>query len=206
MDLTRAQRKAAFAVIVAALTGLAVFLFFPGTQAAPTAPPPRSADHHSAAPRQPVAPPTPSSAGAAGVNIYQWLPFSQAGLSAAASTVRTFLADYATYTYTESAPAYVGRMRSLITPELAATLSRGYATPGVAQIRARQKQSASGRGVITALRAFGPSSMTFVATVTQQTTGTQGKAQQTSDYAVTVAGAGATWLVNDIELASAGNS
>ncbi|HEV2375671.1 MAG TPA: hypothetical protein VGS19_26345 [Streptosporangiaceae bacterium] len=207
MDLNPAQRKAAFAVIVLALVGLGVFLLFSGRPAAQTAgTPPHSSDHRPAAQQSANIPPTQPAGGQGGVNIYQWLPFSQAGLSAAASTVRAFLGDYATYTYSESAQAYVARMRSLITPELAATLTRGYATPGVAQLRTQQKQSASGHGVITALRTFGPSSLTFVAAVTQQTTGTQGRAQQTTDYAVTVAGAGDTWQVADIELASAGNA
>ena len=206
MDLTPAQRKAAFAAIVLALTGLGVFLLLSGRPAAGT--PPRSSNQHPAARQTPSTPVTPATGttGQGGVNIYQWLPFSQAGLSAAATTVQAFLTDYTTYTYSETAQSYVGRMRGLVTRPLAVTLQSDYATPGVAQLRSQQKQSASGHGVITQLRAFGQSSLTFVAVVTVQTTGTQGRAQQTHDYAVTVTGAGTNWQVNDIEYASAGNS
>ena len=125
--------------------------------------------------------------------------------------VRQFCADYTTYSYTENAAGYVGRMRGLVTPSLATTLARGYATPGVAQVRIRQKQTASGSGVITALRAFGPSSLIFLVTVTQKTYSSQGTGGTTasvnsSDYAITIAQFGSGWQVNDIQLASAGNS
>jgi hypothetical protein len=145
------------------------------------------------------------------VNIYQLLPFSQADLTEAAGVVRRFCSDYATYSYTESAGSYVGRMRGLITPELAATLAQDYATPGVAQTRTQQKQTATGSGAITALRAFGASSLTFLVALNQKTSSTpQGgttKAHTASgDYAITIARSGSGWQVNDIQLASAGNS
>jgi len=214
MELSPAQRKLAFAIIVLALAGLGVFLLWPspatahrrGT-AAPSATATPPARHSLAA-----APATGSPAAPAGaVNIYQWLPFSQADLVAAAGVVRRFATDYATYSYTQSAGSYVGRMNGLVTPTLSATLARGFATPGLAQVRTQQKQSASGSGVITALRAFGPSSFTFVVTLTQQTysTGRTGKtssAVTTGSYAITVERAGSSWQVNDIQLASAGNS
>ncbi len=145
------------------------------------------------------------------MNIYQWLPFSQADLVAAAGVVRQFAADYATYSYAQSADSYVGRMRGLITPSLSGVLAAGFATPGVTRVRTQQKQSASGSGVITALRAFGPSSLTFVVTLTQKTyrtgrTGTTTSAVSTGSYAITAQRAGSGWQVNDIQLASAGNS
>jgi hypothetical protein len=216
MDLTPLQRKAAFVVIVLALAGLGVFLLVPGSPAArgqprgshrpaATLPPPATAP---AVGTSPAATNPPAAGGTPGapVNIYRWLPFSQAGLAAAAAVVRSFTTDYATYRYTESAAGYVGLMRGLVTGQLSATLARGYATPGLAQQRVQQKKSATGTGQITALRAFGPASLIFVVTVTQQTTSTQGKTRLTTDYAVTVTGAGTHWQVSDIELASAGNS
>jgi hypothetical protein len=213
MDLTSAQRKTAFALIVLALAGLGAFLLWPRSSppahhAGPTArgvastpaPPPAS----------PAATGTPAAAGSP-VNIYQLLPFTQADLSQAAGVVRQFCTYYATYSYTESASSYVGRMRSLVTPELAATLEQDWATPGVAQSRTQQKQSATGSGVITALRAFGSSSLTFVVTLNQKTNSTQRTGKTTShlvsgDYAITAAQSGSGWQVNDIQLASAGNS
>jgi hypothetical protein len=211
MDLTPLQRKAAFAVIVLALAGLGIFLLVPGSPAARSRP---RGGHRPAAtspaPATAPAPDTPAAAAAAPgsppVNIYRWLPFSQAGLAAAAAVVGSFSADYATYRYTESATAYVSGMHGLVTSELSATLARGYSTPGLAQQRIQQKKSATGTGRITALRAFGPSSLTFVVAVTQQTTSTRGKTRLTTDYAVTATGTGTHWQVSDIELATAGNS
>jgi hypothetical protein len=209
MDLTPGQRKAVFAGIVLALAALGAFLILPGSLLSHG----RAQDRPAAATRPlKSAPPTPAGLGGAtpptatGVNIYQWLPFSQAGLAAAADVVRQFAADYSTYSYTESPASYGGRMASLVTQQLAVTLERAYATPGVAQLRARQKQVYSGTGRITSLRAFGTSSLTFVVAVTQQVTGTRGTSHSTVGYAVTVAGAGTHWQVNDVEPASAGNT
>ncbi len=212
MDLTSAQRKMAFVVIVLALAGLGAFLLWPRPSPAASA--------HAAHPATSAPAPVPSSSPAApaspvpsgpGVNIYQLLPFTQADLTDAAGVVRQFCSDYATYSYTESADSYVGRMRSLITSELAATLAQDYATPGVAQTRTQQKQTATGSGAITALRAFGPSSLTFVVTLNQKTYSTPQSGKTTAhtasgDYAITLARSGSGWQVNDIQLASAGNS
>lgn len=213
MDLTSAQRRIAFALIVLALAGLGAFLLWPRSSSPPHQAGP-TAHGVASTPAQPPASPAPTGAPApAGspVNIYQLLPFTQADLSQAAGVVRQFCTDYATYSYTESASSYVSRMRSLVTPTLAATLEQDWATPGVAQARTQQKQSATGSGVITALRAFGPSSMTFVVTLTQKTNSTQrtGKTSThaaSADYAITAAQSGSGWQVNDIQLASAGNS
>ncbi|HEY5989621.1 MAG TPA: hypothetical protein VIV12_25055 [Streptosporangiaceae bacterium] len=211
MQLTSAQRMAAFAVIVFALVGLGAFLLLPGSpvrhggQGSPAGAGRHTAESVASAPTSSV-PATPIAAIGGDVNIYRWLPFSKAGLASAAAVVRSFAADYATYTYTENSAAYVARMRGLITQQLAVTLARGYATPGVAQVRIGQKQSAVGSGQITALRAFGPSSVTFLVTVTQKVTSSRGTSSLTSNYAVTVTGAGTQWQVNDIELATAGNT
>ena len=118
---------------------------------------------------------------------------------------QAFGADYGTFSYTESATDYVGRMGNLITSQLSATLARGYATAGVAQQRTQQKQVSTGSAVIDSLRAFGPSSLTFVVTIKQAMTTQQGKGQLTGQYAVTVSTSGANWQVSDIQLASAGN-
>lgn len=217
MDLTPGQRKAVFAGIVLALAALGAFLILPsvlhkggdkggdkGRPAAAAQPLP------SASPTPPPATPgglgaTPPASGT-GANIYQWLPFSQRGLTAAATVVRQFAADYSTYSYTEGAASYVRRMRGLITAQLATTLARAFATPGVAQVRSQQKQVYSGTGQITSLRAFGSSSMTFVVAVAQKMTDVRGTSRSTINYAITVTGAGTSWQVNDVELASAGNT
>ena len=60
--------------------------------------------------------------------------------------------------------------------------------------------------MINSLRAFGATSLTFVVTIKQAMRSKQGKSQINGQYAITVGANGANWQVNDIELASAGNS
>ena len=216
MDLTPGQRKAVFAGVVLALAALGAFLLVPaltskdknqGRPAAASQP-----LHSTPAAPAPTTPgggglgAVPTPAAGTGVDIYKWLPFSPAGLAAAARVVEQFATDYSTYTYTESAASYVRQMRSLITPQLAVTLARAYATPGVAQLRTQQKQVYSGTGQITSLRGFGSGSMTFLVAVAQKITGRQGTSRNTVNYAMTVTGAGSDWQVNDVEFANAGNT
>ncbi len=213
MELSPGQRKAAFAVIVVVFAALGAFLLFshftqsPGQAAAGASSSPARAAASRAA-TTPAAAPSPARAPASGsaVDIYRLLPFSQSALTQAVGVVQRFGAAYGTYSWQEDASGYVAAMRGLVTPQLAAVLARSYSTPGVAQLRIQQKQVSTGQGTVTALRAFGPSSLTFVATVTQKITQKQGKSQLSTQYAVTVTGGTGSWQVSDIQLASAGNS
>jgi hypothetical protein len=207
MELTSAQRKAVFALLVAALAALGIYMF---TGARAGGPP--------AAGRSPAAPartagavpsatgPAPAAAASsAAPDIYQWLPFSQAELASAAEVVTRFSAAYGTFSYSENAAAYVRSMQALITPELSQVIANGYSVPGVASQRDGRKQVSAGSAVIDSLRAFGSSSLTFVVTISQHITDTGGRSRLSTQYAVTVTGTGTSWQVNDIELASAGN-
>lgn len=210
MELTQGQRRLAFLVTVLVLAGLGAFLLRPGTHGSGLRPgaatsPPRPAPSTASgitAVASPSAAPVPTGS----VNIYQWLPFSQSALAKAAGVTQQFGADYGTFSYTESASAYVGRMQGLVTSQLSTTLARGYATPGVASQRSQQKQVSSGSAVINSLRAFGGSSLTFVVTIKQALSTSQGQSQTSGQYAITVSGSGTTWQVNDIELSNAGNN
>jgi hypothetical protein len=113
---------------------------------------------------------------------------------------------YGTSSYTESATGYVQRMRNVITSQLSQVLARAYATPGVAGPRVRQKQVSTAASGISALRAFGSGSITFIVAIHQKITGTKGISRSTGQYAVTVSGSGGSWQVSDIELATAGNA
>jgi hypothetical protein len=178
-------------------------------QASPTpSAPVQSPNGPASAPSQGVPPATvtASPASSGGVDIYSWLPFTQQGLAAAAAVTEKFLVDYNTYTYTETAAGYVGRMNGLITPQLAATLRGLYSTPGVAKVRTDQKQVSTGTAVINSLRAFGASSLTFIATGTQHLVTPKGTSSGSARYAITVTGSGTSWQVNDIELSSVGQS
>jgi len=218
MEFTPAQRKLVFAAVVLALAALGAFLISgtlhrggtPGRGRAIGLTRPLSGASPSPGPgSQPATPPgglgaTPAPGSVP--DIYAWLPFSRAGLAAAADVVDAFAAAYASYTYTQTAASYERHLNGLVTAQLAAVLGRGFATAGVARTRTQQRQIATGTGRITAIRGFGPNSITFVVAINQKVTGSKGTNQATTDYAVTVTGTNANWLVEDLELASAGNT
>jgi hypothetical protein len=216
MDLSPGQQKAVFALIVVVLAALGYWLILPKVthshaQATPAATP--SATVPAAAPSSlpsnvpstaPAATASPVATGS--VNIYSWLPFTQQDLADAAAMTVKFCVDYDTYTYTESAAAYVAAMNGLVTGQLATTLQASYNTPGVASLRKSQQQVSTGTAAISSLRAFGPDSLTFVVNTTQKLVSSKGTTHGSTQYAVTVTGSGSSWQVDDIELASAGNT
>ena len=212
MELSPRQRSAVFAVVVIVLAALGYYVVVPAvTHGHPAASPTASGTvSGSAAATAPSSAPAPavtaSAAEAGGVDIYAWLPFTQQNLAAAASVAVRFSVDYNTFTYTESAAEYVGAMGGLITGQLATTLRAAYQTPGVAKLRSSQKQVSTGTAVISALRAFGASSLTFIVTAGQRLATANGTSGGSTQYAVTVTGSGSSWQVSDIELESAGNS
>jgi hypothetical protein len=211
MDLNAGQRKAVFALIVVVLAGLGVYMFVSRAHGGQANGSPRAAAH-SPAPRAtsaaiPAISPSPATAATPSEpDIYQWLPFTQAQLSSAATVVTQFGDTYGTWSYSQNATGYVASMHDLITSELADVIAQGYSVPGVAGQRTSKKQVSTGSTVINSLRAFGTSSITFVVTITEQITGTTGRSLNSTQYAITVVGVGSSWQVNDIELASAGNS
>src|SRR3984957_16528642 len=221
MDLSPAQRVLAFVGIVVVLGGMGAYLLIPGvrsavgqghgaagptpsTSAAGARGPAAAAPAHSTAPA-PSASPVPTPAGSA-PDIYQWLPFSQSDLAKAASVTEAFGAAYDTFSYREGRPGSRGSLRGPTTRERPATVAPPSATPGVASQRTQQKQVSSARTVINSIRTFGPGSLTFVVTIVQTIHTKQGKSQNNGQYAVTLTGSGQSWLVNDVELASAGNT
>jgi hypothetical protein len=212
MELSSRQRKALFVLVVAALTALGIYMFVPGARAArgqPSAPSAaRSPARTAPAVPSPTATgsPAPPATTSPAADIYQWLPFSQAGLDSAAAVVTRFGNAYGTFSYTESAAAYVNSMQSLIVSDLSQVLEGDYSAPGVASQRASQKQISTGSTVIDSLQAFGPSSITFGVTISRQITDTSGRSHASAKYEVTVTGEGTSWLVNNIELAGVGNT
>ena len=76
----------------------------------------------------------------------------------------------------------------------------------MASLRTQEKQTSTGSAAISSLRAFGSSSLTFVVTGSQHLVSSKGSTNGTTQYAITVTGSGTSWQVNDIELASAGNT
>jgi hypothetical protein len=201
MELTTVQRFAAFTVVVLVLAGLGAYLFLPLSSAATDT----SGAVHSRSPSPTPTPAHPVPAGEAQPDIYQWLPFTPAGLASAAAASTAFARDYGTYSYAETTQAYLAPMRPLMSGQLAAVLGRAFEAPGLAGARTATKQVATATAGILAMRAFGPTSLTFVVAISQRITSTKGTSRQITNYAVTLTGTGSSWQVNDIELASAGN-
>ena len=131
MQPSSGQQRLLFVVVVLVLAGLGVYLISGRTHNGTAATPPASASATSPAPQTPAVQPatTPASVPASvptsggKTDIYQWLPFSQQDLTEAARTTVAFAGDYGTYSYTETAAAYAGKMATLVTGELAAAVS-----------------------------------------------------------------------------------
>ena len=220
MELSTAQRRLVFAVIVLVLAGLGVYLLDSaesGSSQASTGPTASPSHHRAAASTPPASPPptasdTSPAAGSTSAgpsqtpDIYQWLPFSKAGLASAASVTTRFGQAYGTFSYTEKTSTYVATMRALISPDLSGQIAAAYSAPGVASLRTSRKQVSVGSADITSMRAFGPSSITFVVAVTEKVTATKDGGSNTTSYAVTVTGGGTNWQVSGIEYQSQGQS
>lgn len=223
MDLSPGQQRVLFVVIVVVLAGFGIYLITThksgGASASPSASP--SASSSAATPPADVpagdtvpssginstAPPEGTTTESGKANIYNWLPFSQADLTSASKAALAFATDYGTWSYTESANAYIGKMNGLVTGQLANSLKASYATPQIVGQRAAGKQVSQGSGGIAQMRSFtsGSRSITFLVNIAQKLTSTQGTQTSTTQYAVTCVPGPGNWEINDIEYASAGN-
>jgi hypothetical protein len=215
MEITPLARRITFAMIVLVLVGLGAYLIGPGSHGSGTAagagtPRPTTPASTSAGAPDPSASPdgqsAPQPVSSGDPDIYQWLPFTQAGLGAAAARTRQFGNAYGTYSYTETPAAYAATLAPFTSSQLAGQIKAAYAVPGVAAARASGRQVATASTDITSLRAFGPSSLTFTVEITQDISTASGRKNQSMSYAVTLTGSGTSWQVTDIELQNAGNS
>jgi hypothetical protein len=206
MELSPARQRLLFVGIVAALAVFGYFLVLPGlrSHASPAATATHAPSTPAAAPS--TAAPVATDVPAGTLNIYDWLPFTQQDLADAAAIATRFSVDYDTFTYTETATAYLAKMNGLITGTLAATLENAYNTSGVARLRTSQRQVATATAAILSLRGFGQQSLVFVVNIAQRMVTSQGTSNATQPYAVTLTGNGGSWQVSDVELASLGNS
>jgi hypothetical protein len=224
MELTPGQQRLVFVVVVLALAGLGIYLLngresggspaaAPSTTPASTAAAPPTASSAASAPGTSVpptaAPSATSAATAGGTDIYQLLPFTQAGLSAAVNTTTAFAKAYATWSYTESATAYGATFNGLATTKEIGILESNYNSAAAQQTA--KKLVSTGTGTIDSISSIiavpgQPMSLTFTVTINQQVTPAQPGAAAPSQYAVTLSPQGTAWLVSDIELSKLGNS
>lgn len=134
------------------------------------------------------------------------LPLSPADLSTAIQTATGFAANYATYSYTESPQTYLTRLRPTTTPELYAALAQGAATPGVLSRRTHDHETATAQAAPERIRAIGPASLILILSLHQNITGAAAPRQHTGHLAVTATKTTGTWLISDVEPASAGDA
>jgi len=214
MELSPGKQRLLFVVIVILLAGLGIYLVGPGRSDGTGAAASSSAGGASgsgpsasniAVPSAVVAPtPPPVPVSVKNANIYGWLPFTQADLDAAANVTLAFTAAYETFSYTDTPKSFGQRLSTLVTPTFLAVLEQEFLPAGAKQEQLTSKSS----GTIDQITAFGAhpqASITFVVTVTEQTTASGNTTSTTGQYDVTAVGVAGSWQVNDIEQAEAGN-
>jgi len=228
MELSPGKQRLLFVVVVIALVGLGIFVIRDRNQGNTAAPPATPAPSASQAAASEAASGTPAAASSAaasspaasppatagGANIYQWLPFTQSDLTAAAKTTMAFANVYANTSYTETKDAYAAKLTGLTTPQEAATLESDFETSGVSATRTADKQVATGTPAIDSITSFGPqdppgppgpASITFAVTIAQKLASTSGTITSTPEYTITIVSTASGWQVDDIQLASLGN-
>jgi hypothetical protein len=218
MELSPGQQRGLFVALVIALAGLGIYLIGPGrthrsaapaTSATATTAATPAASSAPAVPPAVIAPtPLPVPAAVKGANIYSWLPFSQHDLDAAANVTLAFAAADETFSYTDTPASYGGRLANFVTPTLQTTLEAQFQPPGAAVAWKRERLSSRGSGTIIQISSFGAhpqQSITFVVSLTEQTTASGTTKPTTAQYDVTVVAVAGGWQVNDIEQAGAGN-
>ena len=217
MELTPGRQRLIFAVIVLVFAGLGLYLFthrgsggtpsaVGSTPAGTSASAPSSAASSGASVPPTVLPSATPASTVGGAEIYQWLPFTPAGLTAAVNTTTAFAKAYTTWNYRENAAAYGASFNGLATATEITSLEAGYSTGGAAQQRTAGKQVSTGSGTVTQITAFASGTITFTVTISQQVTPVQSTSLAgPQQYTVTVVSAGSAWQVNDIELGNPGN-
>jgi hypothetical protein len=227
MELSPGRQRLLFVVVVIGLVALGIFVIRgrnDGNAAAPAATPTptptqSAAATSGAATGAPASSPAASLAGATpsvtagGANIYQWLPFTQSDLSAAAKTTLAFANVYANTSYTETKAVYAGKLAGLTSSQEAATLVSDFESPEIADTRTTDKQVATGTPTIDAINSFGPEapepagppSITFAVTIAQKLVSTSGTVTSSPEYTITTVSTATGWQVQNIQLASLGN-
>src|SRR5690242_4809053 len=119
MELTDRQRRLVFVALVVALAALGVFLTVGGGSHgdAGAARPSVTPTTETAAPPPATIP--PATGPPPSYDIYSFLPFSRQDFNAAADGARRFTAAYGTYRFDEDPKTYIGRLRGMVTGELA---------------------------------------------------------------------------------------
>ncbi len=149
MQLSIGQQRALFVVLVILLAGIGIYLLGPGRShgsgAAPASTVSPAAASSSAAPL--VVPsaavsPTPITVpqSVKGVNIYDWLPFTQQDLREAANATLAFAARTRPSANADTAATYGQRLKNLVTPAFLGTLEGQFRPPGAAGMSLQEQR------------------------------------------------------------------
>ena len=181
MDISPPGRRLIFGLIVCVLVALGAYLLGPVARGVGRSSPQRSPTPRASRPAATAS--GPASTPADGQpDIYQWLPFTQAGLAAAASVVgpvrrRLWQLLLHAERHRLYRPARADHRPAAGRPDRSRGLLGARRRGGA---RAASKQVAVGTAMIASIRAFGPSSLTFLIQVAQQLTDTA--ARQSADH------------------------
>jgi len=135
--------------------------------------------------------------------IYKYLPFGQAQFNAAYTAAGHAGAQYETFSYTDTPASYGSRIAPYVTPGYLTALEQTFGNAQATAARGKAKEQSSAMAAVTSMRAFGPTSITFITYIKQADPVTQ----DSGDYAITVQTTdGKQWLVSEIAPASEGNS
>jgi hypothetical protein len=218
MELSTGQKRMLFVVLVVLLAGFGIYLIGPGRShdASPSASTssgnPASAATTSPAnlagvPSYQVAPtPLPVPTTIKSANIYDWLPFTASDLKAAANVTVAFVAADDTFSYSDTTAGYGKRLSGYVSSSLLTSLQQTFQT-GLPQWQ-QQQFTSKGAGTISSITSFGgkpQESITFLVSITEQTTASGKTSTTTGQYDVTTVAVPGGWQVNDIEQAGQGN-
>jgi hypothetical protein len=222
MELSTGQQRWLFVVLVVLLAGLGIYLLGPGRNHHSSGGSPSSGSSGgtpsasatatpalAGVPSYQAAPtPLPVPTEIKGANIYSWLPFTQADLDAAANVTLAFAKADETFTYRDTPATYEQRLSSLVTPTLGQLLERDFEPPGAKVSWAQKQLVSTSAGTINSISSFGgapQASITFLVTITEETTASGTTSTTALQYDVTAVQVAGGWQVNDIEPAGTGN-
>jgi len=134
------------------------------------------------------------------------LPFPPARLQAAASLAGRFTAAWDSWSWRQPPAIWLARLRPMAAGSLQAALAQAAGTPGVLAQRTAARQTATATTRALQIRDLTPGSVTISVTVAQVITSRAGTSQATASFAVTLTPRSSSWVVWDIEPASAGNN
>lgn len=199
------KRGLVFAVIVAILAAVGIYLTMPssGQEAEPSA---GRTTTTSTAVESPEPTPTKPLATASGApfDIYAFLPLTKQQLAAAADLAERFTAEYGTFRYDEDPAVYAGRVKVFTTGDLAEVLTRSITSPGTVQQYRDDQVVSQATAKMKEIRQVDRTSVVFIVVGTQKITAKSGTTTKAEEYAVTLTQMGSDWRVFDLQLAKEG--